>query len=224
MLVQHIGGSRLVVQSDCMEVVEIMMNDGFTVNSAAAVYDECKIVWGGFQEVAIEHTSKEANQVAYELAKQAMFLKENCIWDDDPLVLLFLLANDVTILNWQRLIRSRLFFYNRTAAPHPHATHPDPPPCARAPQPILLVLSFSFHPHVHTARERRRPLHQPPSCQSPTRTTAAAVVRISDEVHVSPPSLSRGAQRPSFPPPSCWRPRRPPPPAEAPPPPSHRRH
>jgi hypothetical protein len=46
MLVQHIGGNRLVVQSDCMEVVEIMMNDGFTANSAAVVYDECKIVWG----------------------------------------------------------------------------------------------------------------------------------------------------------------------------------
>jgi hypothetical protein len=45
------------------------------VNSAAAVYDECKIVWGGFQEVAIEHTSREANQVAHELARQAMFSK-----------------------------------------------------------------------------------------------------------------------------------------------------
>jgi hypothetical protein len=75
MLVQHIGGNGLVVQSNCMEVVEIMMNDGFTANSAAAVYDECKIVWGGFQEVAIEHTSREANQVAHELARQAMFSK-----------------------------------------------------------------------------------------------------------------------------------------------------
>jgi ribonuclease HI len=100
LMVEHIGDNRLVVQSDCMEVVEIMMNDGFTANSAAAVYDECKIVWGGFQEVAIEHTSREANQVAHELARQAMFLKENCIWDDDPLSFIVpLLANDVTILN-----------------------------------------------------------------------------------------------------------------------------
>jgi hypothetical protein len=43
MLVQHIGGNRLVVQSDCMEVVEIMMNDGFTVNSAAAVMMNVKL-------------------------------------------------------------------------------------------------------------------------------------------------------------------------------------
>ena len=35
-------------------------------------------------------TIKEANQVAHELAKQAMLIKENCICDDDPLVLLFI--------------------------------------------------------------------------------------------------------------------------------------
>jgi hypothetical protein len=83
-----------------MEVVEIMMNDGFTANSAAAVYDECKIVWGGFQDVAIKHTSREANQVVHELARQAIFLKETCIWDDDPPSFIVpLLVNDVTILN-----------------------------------------------------------------------------------------------------------------------------
>jgi hypothetical protein len=38
--------------------------------------------------------------VAHELAKQAMFLKKNCIWDDDaPSFIVPLLANDVTILN-----------------------------------------------------------------------------------------------------------------------------
>jgi ribonuclease HI len=84
MLAQHIGGNRLIVQSDCMEVVEIMRNGGFTANLAAAIYDECNIVWGRFQEISIEHSSREANQVARELARQAMFTKENCIWDDDP--------------------------------------------------------------------------------------------------------------------------------------------
>jgi hypothetical protein len=32
MLIQHIGGNRLVVRSDCMEVVEIVVNGGFTAN------------------------------------------------------------------------------------------------------------------------------------------------------------------------------------------------
>jgi len=48
MLAQQIGGNRLFVQSDCLEVVETMGNGGFTANSAAAIYDECSIVWNGF--------------------------------------------------------------------------------------------------------------------------------------------------------------------------------
>jgi hypothetical protein len=53
MLAQYIGGNRLIVQSDCMGVVEIMENEGFTANSAAAIYDECNIVWSGFQDVGL---------------------------------------------------------------------------------------------------------------------------------------------------------------------------
>ena len=100
MLAQHIGGNRLIVQSDCMEVVEIMGNGGFMANSPAAIYDECNIAWSGFEEISIEHLSREANQVAHELARQAMLTKENCIWDDDPpSFIVDFLANDVTILN-----------------------------------------------------------------------------------------------------------------------------
>jgi acyl-CoA synthetase (AMP-forming)/AMP-acid ligase II len=67
-----------------MEVVETMENAGFTANSAAAIYDECNIVWNGFQEISIEHLSRKANQVAHELARQAMISRANYIWDDDP--------------------------------------------------------------------------------------------------------------------------------------------
>jgi hypothetical protein len=83
-----------------MEVVEIMRNRGFTTNSSAAIYDECDIVWGGFQEISIEHSSREANQVAHELARQAMLTKENCIWDDDlPSFIVPFSSSDVTILD-----------------------------------------------------------------------------------------------------------------------------
>ena len=90
MLAQHIGGNRLIVRSDCMKVVEIISNGGFTANSAAAIYDECNIIWSGFEEISFEHLSREANQVAHELARHAMFRKENCMWDDDPPSLLFI--------------------------------------------------------------------------------------------------------------------------------------
>jgi hypothetical protein len=45
MLAQH-RGNRLIIQSDCMEVVEVMKNEGFKASSAAAIYDECITVWG----------------------------------------------------------------------------------------------------------------------------------------------------------------------------------
>jgi ribonuclease HI len=65
MLAQHIGCNQLIIQSDRMEVVETMKDGGFTTNSAAAVYDECNIIWSGFQDITIEHCNREANQAAH---------------------------------------------------------------------------------------------------------------------------------------------------------------
>jgi hypothetical protein len=49
MLAQQIGCNRLIIQSDCMEVVMIMQDGGFTTNSGAAIYDECNTIWRGFR-------------------------------------------------------------------------------------------------------------------------------------------------------------------------------
>ena len=48
LLAQHIGGNRLVIQADCMDVIETMKEGGLSANSAAAIYDECIIIWSGF--------------------------------------------------------------------------------------------------------------------------------------------------------------------------------
>ena len=100
MLAQHIGGIRLIFQSDCQEVVDIMSNEGFTANSGAAIYDEIMIVWKGFDQISMEHLHSEANQVAHELARRAMSLEQNCYWDDDPpdFIIPFM-SNDVTIFD-----------------------------------------------------------------------------------------------------------------------------
>ena len=79
-------GSRLVIQADCTEVVETMKEGGFMANLAAAIYDECIVIWSGFQEISIEHCSRDANRVAHELARRAMQTKTGCIWDEEPLV------------------------------------------------------------------------------------------------------------------------------------------
>jgi hypothetical protein len=100
MLAQYIGCNLLIVQSDCMEVVQMMDNGGFSVTLAAALYDECNIIWSGFQDISIEHCSREVNQVAQNLAKRAMQLKQTCTYvDEPPSFILDLLTNDVTILN-----------------------------------------------------------------------------------------------------------------------------
>ena len=79
MLAQQTGGNRIIIQSDCTEVTEIMSNGAFTANLAVAIYDECNIVWRGFQKISIEHVSRDANQVAHALARQAMISNENCM-------------------------------------------------------------------------------------------------------------------------------------------------
>ena len=100
MLAQHIGGNHIIIQSDYMEVIEIMSNGGFTANLAVIVYDECNIVWSSFQKISIEHVSRDANQVAHALARQAMILNENCMWDNEPPNFnLPMSANDVTLFN-----------------------------------------------------------------------------------------------------------------------------
>jgi len=37
---------------------------------AAVLYDECNIIWSGFQDISIEHCSREANQAAHELQEE----------------------------------------------------------------------------------------------------------------------------------------------------------
>jgi ribonuclease HI len=100
MLAQHIGANRLIIQADCLEVVETMKDGGNSANSVAAIYDDCSTIWCGFQDISIEHCNREANKVAHELACRAMQIKENCIWDNEPPSFIFeLLSNDVTIFN-----------------------------------------------------------------------------------------------------------------------------
>ena len=75
MLAQHAGCNRVIIQSDCMEVAEIMGDGGFTANSVASIHNECITIWLGFQKISIEYCRRETNQVVYESAKQAMISK-----------------------------------------------------------------------------------------------------------------------------------------------------
>ena len=53
-LARHIGCNISIVQSDCMYVVETMLDGGILVTSSAAIYDNLCIFWSGFDQVKIE--------------------------------------------------------------------------------------------------------------------------------------------------------------------------
>jgi tRNA(Ser,Leu) C12 N-acetylase TAN1 len=83
-----------------MEVVETMKDGRFSATSAASLYDECKIIWSGFQEISIEHCNRDANQVAHELEKEPCNLSKIILGTMSPLAFfLNFLINNVTTLN-----------------------------------------------------------------------------------------------------------------------------
>jgi len=98
LLVQQIGCSRLMIQSDCLEVVETMKQDGISATASAPVYDECVQLWQDFVSISIEHCNREVNKVAHEVARLAMASKLSCNWVDElPSFILEALVNDITL-------------------------------------------------------------------------------------------------------------------------------
>ena len=55
LLAQHVGCSRIMVQSDCLELVGTMKQDSFSATTGAPIYKECKMLWQDFSSIFIEH-------------------------------------------------------------------------------------------------------------------------------------------------------------------------
>jgi len=102
LLAKHIGCNNLILQSDCLEVVETMKEGGLSTTAATINFDECYNLWKDQYAVRMEHCNRDANKVAHELARQAFYTKDSCIWVDDPSsFILNLMVHDVTILSIQ---------------------------------------------------------------------------------------------------------------------------
>jgi hypothetical protein len=88
------GCSRLVVNSYCIEVIQIMKNGGYTQGPTAAIYDDCVYLCGELVDVIFEHCPREANNVVHVLAT----VVNPHVWvDDPPDILVDVIANDVSI-------------------------------------------------------------------------------------------------------------------------------
>ena len=79
----------MIIQSDNSQVIDTMIEGGFSATSSAAIFD-CKIMASGFREIMFENYNREANEVTHELASHSFSEYLDCIWDNDPLAFYFL--------------------------------------------------------------------------------------------------------------------------------------
>ena len=92
------GCNRFVVNSDSLELMEIMTKDGQYAGNAAAIIDDCYHLACEFSSIRFEFCPREANAVAHELASVARskFCSE---WIEmAPNELLPLLLKDVSVI------------------------------------------------------------------------------------------------------------------------------
>ena len=97
LLAGEVGCNKLLVESDCMEVVEIMQNGGNSLGAAAAIYEECSFLCRSFSRVSFAHCPREANKAAHVLASLAEGSSSDVWHEEPPDFLVSTLADDVTI-------------------------------------------------------------------------------------------------------------------------------
>jgi ribonuclease HI len=96
-LAGQMGCSKLEVNSDCMEVINTMTQEGNSAGPAAAIYEECAFLARGFAKVTFSHCPRESNIVAHNLAAKAQGY-QSVVWiDEPPDFVIAELANDVSL-------------------------------------------------------------------------------------------------------------------------------
>jgi ribonuclease HI len=70
-LAGQVGCNRIEVNSDCMDVINVMNQGGNSFGPAAAIYEECSMLCHNFVEVVFSHCPREANMAAHVLARSS---------------------------------------------------------------------------------------------------------------------------------------------------------
>ena len=70
LLAGQAGCPKIVVNSDCMEVITTMKKGGNSAGPAAAIYEECAFLARGFCAVNFVFAPRESNQVAHVQASK----------------------------------------------------------------------------------------------------------------------------------------------------------
>jgi hypothetical protein len=91
------GCSKIEVNSDCMNVIEVMQQEGNSIGPVAAIYEECAFLSRGFAHVIYSYSPRDSNCVAHCLASRAEG-SQSVVWHEDPPdFIVGLLANDVNL-------------------------------------------------------------------------------------------------------------------------------
>lgn len=68
-LASFVGCTRLIINSDSMDVIAAMQDGGISSGSSAGILDDCFHMARDFTHIRFEHCHREANSVADELAR-----------------------------------------------------------------------------------------------------------------------------------------------------------
>ena len=89
--------NKLVVEADCLEVINTMNMGGFTATGAAAVYVDCNVLIVGYTSVSFVHCPRKSNYVAHVLARQAVSDPHSMWIEEPPAFIVKGLVDDVTL-------------------------------------------------------------------------------------------------------------------------------
>lgn len=70
---------KIIINSDCLEVVQTMHDGGFSATEVSAIYKECVFLARNFSHVIIEQHPRERNIVAHLLAPHVEGIPDLCL-------------------------------------------------------------------------------------------------------------------------------------------------
>ena len=91
--------NRLEVNSDCMDVINVMKEGGNSLGPATAIYEDCTTLCRNFTEVSFFHCPREATMATHVLARHSEG-SLSIVWQDEPPdFLVNVLADDVSLIH-----------------------------------------------------------------------------------------------------------------------------
>ncbi|XBH81254.1 hypothetical protein VPH35_106843 [Triticum aestivum] len=96
-LANSVGCNSILVQMDCLNLVESLQQNTGHSTIAAPILEDCRLLLLNFGKVILKHCNRESNMVAHVLAQNGRVDPLNLWLDSPPAFILELLADDVSV-------------------------------------------------------------------------------------------------------------------------------